>query len=274
VYAAGPDVPGGLVPEDDEEITETFTEIDGVVFEGDFEDDSVKPSLTSLLEDVGDDGGDGFKLDSDDSFFSIPDYVPSELPDLAALGSGLESKRDMMNEFSEGGEFDPNDEKMYRLLGLDALDEKKARVNPEDFTLPGGFLLEQAQLEMQRKYQMHDKDVGSSAVQIAQLTNTVNYLTKHVQTNPRDYSARRGLLQAVNLRRKLLNYVSKKNKPGAIKLASELGIRFRAPEAARSKFEKYRFYTNTKSKKAKNMQAVADARAAEAEAEAKASMKA
>lgn len=63
--------------------------MDGIIFEGDFEDDSVKPSLTSLLEDVADDvGGDAFKLESDDSFFSIPDYVPSELPDLAALGSG------------------------------------------------------------------------------------------------------------------------------------------------------------------------------------------
>lgn len=81
--------PQDLVPEDDEEPTEGFTEVDGIIFEGDFEDDSVKPSLTSLLEDVGDDvGGDAFKLDSDDSFFSIPDYVPSELPDLAALGSG------------------------------------------------------------------------------------------------------------------------------------------------------------------------------------------
>lgn len=84
-----PQEPQGLVPEDDEEPTEGFTEVDGIIFEGDFEDDSVKPSLTSLLEDVGDDvGGDAFKLDSDDSFFSIPDYVPSELPDLAALGSG------------------------------------------------------------------------------------------------------------------------------------------------------------------------------------------
>lgn len=175
-----------LVPEDDEEPTEGFTEVDGIIFEGDFEDDSVKPSLTSLLEDVGDDvGGDAFKLDSDDSFFSIPDYVPSELPDLAALGSGafvtnemcdmhgmgrssrrrmegcinvdptlwshrdhsvffvptrvppgLESKRELMSEFVEG-EFDPNDQKMYKLLGLDALDEKKTRVNTDDFKLPG-----------------------------------------------------------------------------------------------------------------------------------------
>lgn len=42
--------PQQLVPEDDEELTEGYTEIDNIIFEGDFEDDSVKPSLTSLLE--------------------------------------------------------------------------------------------------------------------------------------------------------------------------------------------------------------------------------
>ena len=41
-----------------------------------------------------------------------------------------------MSEFVEG-EFDPNDQKMYKLLGLDSLDEKKIKVNPDDFTLPG-----------------------------------------------------------------------------------------------------------------------------------------
>ena len=41
-----------------------------------------------------------------------------------------------MSEFVEG-EFDPNDQKMYKLLGLDSLDEKKIKFNPEDFTLPG-----------------------------------------------------------------------------------------------------------------------------------------
>lgn len=49
---------------------------------------------------------------------------------------GLESKRELMSEFVEG-EFDPNDQKMYKLLGLDALDEKKTRVNSDDFKLPG-----------------------------------------------------------------------------------------------------------------------------------------
>ena len=45
-----PSFPQQLVPEDDEELTEGYTEIDNIIFEGDFEDDSVKPSLTSLLE--------------------------------------------------------------------------------------------------------------------------------------------------------------------------------------------------------------------------------
>jgi small subunit ribosomal protein S15 len=63
-------------------------------------------------------------------------------------------------------------------------------------------VLSQAREAAQRKYQKNANDVGSSQVQVAQLTETVNYLTKHVQTNPRDYSARRGLLRAVNLRRK------------------------------------------------------------------------
>lgn len=135
------------------------------------ENDNDQPMIIKPIAhtDGGDDSGDSFKLDSDDSFFSIPDYVPSELPDLAALGSGkyitrqypncdlgshifthinhsihhssihrtgLESKRELMSEFVEG-EFDPNDQKMYKLLGLDTLDEKKIKVNPDDFTLPG-----------------------------------------------------------------------------------------------------------------------------------------
>lgn len=60
----------------------------------------------------------------------------------------------------------------------------------------------QAREAAKAKYQRHGNDVGSSHVQVAQLTETVNYLTKHVQANPRDYSARRGLLRCVNLRRK------------------------------------------------------------------------
>lgn len=55
---------------------------------------------------------------------------------------------------------------------------------------------------------------------------------------------------------RLLNYLAKKDRSNAIGLAAELGIRFRAPDEARSKFEMYRFFKNTKSKKAKNMQLV------------------
>lgn len=240
----------------DEELAEGYTEIDGIIFEGDFEDDSVKPSLTSLLEDVADDAADTFKLDGEDSFFSIPDYVPTELPDLAAIGSGLESKKDQGMEFMEG-ELDVNDQKMYKLLGLDVLDEKKARVDPSTFKLPKGFELQELQKELVAKYRKHEKDVGSSAVQVALMTAKVNHLTDHMRANPKDYSTRRGLLQAVNQRRRLLNFMAAKSRPAAEKLAAELGIRYRAPDTYRSKFEKYRFFKNTKSKAAKNMQLVA-----------------
>ena len=63
----------------------------------------------------------------------------------------------------------------------------------------------QAREAAKAKYQRHANDVGSSHVQIAQLTETVNYLTKHVQSMPRDYSARRGLIRCVNLRRKCVH---------------------------------------------------------------------
>ncbi len=55
--------------------------------------------------------------------------------------------------------------------------------------------------------------------------------------------------------------MSKKNRPAAVGLAAELGIRFRAPDEARSKFDMYRFFKNTKSKKAKNMQLVGGGKA-------------
>ncbi len=70
-------------------------------------------------------------------------------------------------------------------------------------------MLAQAREAALRKYQKHGNDVGSSQVQVAQLTETVNYLTRHVQTHPRDYAARRGLIRSVNLRRKCVHCLSR-----------------------------------------------------------------
>lgn len=54
---------------------------------------------------------------------------------------------------------------------------------------------------------MHDKDTGSADVQAALLTRRINQLTEHLKANVKDHSSRRGLLQMVARRRKLLDYL-------------------------------------------------------------------
>jgi len=56
-------------------------------------------------------------------------------------------------------------------------------------------------------YKTHEKDTGSSDVQIALLTARINHLTEHLRTHRKDFHSRRGLLQMASRRRKLLDYV-------------------------------------------------------------------
>ena len=53
----------------------------------------------------------------------------------------------------------------------------------------------------------HEKDTGSADVQIALLTQRINHLTEHLQTNAKDHSSRRGLLMMVGQRHRLLDYL-------------------------------------------------------------------
>ena len=55
----------------------------------------------------------------------------------------------------------------------------------------------------------HDTDTGSVPVQVALLSRRINELTGHLKKNPKDHHSRRGLLQMVGKRRRLLNYLSK-----------------------------------------------------------------
>jgi len=57
------------------------------------------------------------------------------------------------------------------------------------------------------EFKTHEKDTGSADVQIALLTERINHLTEHLQTNKKDHSSRRGLLMMVGQRRRLLNYL-------------------------------------------------------------------
>jgi len=56
---------------------------------------------------------------------------------------------------------------------------------------------------------MHEKDTGSADVQVALLTKRINELTDHLKSHVKDHSSRRGLLQMVARRRKLLDYLKR-----------------------------------------------------------------
>jgi len=60
-----------------------------------------------------------------------------------------------------------------------------------------------------KKFKTHDNDTGSPQVQIAILTEEISELTEHLKTHKKDFSSRRGLFRKVNLRRKLLIFLSK-----------------------------------------------------------------
>jgi len=71
----------------------------------------------------------------------------------------------------------------------------------------------------------HDKDTGSSEVQVAQLTDKIEYLSKHIKQFKKDKHSSVGLLRAVNRRKKLLDYL-KKNKIESYKeVISKLNLR-------------------------------------------------
>lgn len=61
------------------------------------------------------------------------------------------------------------------------------------------------------KYRLHETDTGSPEVQIAILTERINYLTEHLKIHKKDHHSRRGLLIMVGQRRGLLNYLKEKD---------------------------------------------------------------
>jgi small subunit ribosomal protein S15 len=73
--------------------------------------------------------------------------------------------------------------------------------------------------------QVHDKDTGGSSAQVAVLTERIKELTEHLKSNKHDFMARRGLLQMVGKRRRLLRYIAGRDPKGYTELIAKLGIR-------------------------------------------------
>jgi small subunit ribosomal protein S15 len=75
------------------------------------------------------------------------------------------------------------------------------------------------------KYGRHPSDSGSARVQIAMLTERINSLTDHFRDHPKDHHGRRGLLQMVGQRRRLLTYLKSTDLETYRSLIAELGLR-------------------------------------------------
>jgi small subunit ribosomal protein S15 len=79
--------------------------------------------------------------------------------------------------------------------------------------------------EVMKEYATHDGDTGSPEVQVAVLTSRIRHLTEHMREHKHDFHSRRGLLQMVGRRRRLLKYLQKKDIERYRSLIGRLGLR-------------------------------------------------
>lgn len=79
--------------------------------------------------------------------------------------------------------------------------------------------------EIIEKFKTHESDTGSPEVQIALLSNRIEYLTEHFKTHKKDHHSRRGLLMLVGQRRRLLNYLKNKEIQRYRTIIKALGLR-------------------------------------------------
>ena len=79
--------------------------------------------------------------------------------------------------------------------------------------------------EIIEKYKLKENDTGSTEVQVALLTDSINRLVEHSKTHKHDHSSKRGLISMVGQRRKLLKYLGRKDESRYVKLVDNLKLR-------------------------------------------------
>lgn len=75
------------------------------------------------------------------------------------------------------------------------------------------------------RFRLHDTDTGSTEVQVAILSERITYLTGHFKSHAKDHHSRRGLIKLVGQRRRLLNYLKRKDIERYRTLIEQLGLR-------------------------------------------------
>jgi small subunit ribosomal protein S15 len=91
--------------------------------------------------------------------------------------------------------------------------------------VPPVALSKDRKTEVIGSYKTHTADTGSPEVQVALLSERINYLTEHFKTHAKDHHSRRGLLKLVGQRRRLLDYLKRKDSDRYADLIRKLGIR-------------------------------------------------
>jgi small subunit ribosomal protein S15 len=86
-------------------------------------------------------------------------------------------------------------------------------------------LAKEAKTNIIGQYKVHESDTGSPEVQVALLTQRINDLTEHFKTHVKDNHSRRGLLKLVSQRRRMLDYLRRKDAERYREVISRLGIR-------------------------------------------------
>ncbi len=78
---------------------------------------------------------------------------------------------------------------------------------------------------IRQQFQRHERDTGSSEVQIAVLSKEIEMLTEHLKANKKDHSSRYGLIRKVNTRRSLLDYIKREDEALYQKILKDLSLR-------------------------------------------------
>ena len=86
-------------------------------------------------------------------------------------------------------------------------------------------LTKERKTDLIKSFETHEGDTGSPEVQIAILSERINYLTEHFKVHAKDHHSRRGLLMLVGQRRRLLDYVKRQDVARYTTLLQRLGIR-------------------------------------------------
>jgi small subunit ribosomal protein S15 len=87
------------------------------------------------------------------------------------------------------------------------------------------MLTKKAKKNLIEQFKEHVEDTGSSPVQVALLTERIKYLSEHLKKHKKDFHSRRGLLMLVGRRRRLLNYLKKKDPQGYGAVSKKLELK-------------------------------------------------